>query len=127
MGFPIGNEGIEDSSHQVETSEVNLAVLLAPICLFLNLKLLVLQSTMPTSNLQKKKKKIIPEKVIPRFLRKVTSIEKFESYQGSVGSLFSVENLLWIDFHSLHGGKTASTEELDVGLLYSRESWILIL
>jgi hypothetical protein len=95
MGFPIGNEGIEDSSHQVETSEVNLAVLLAPICLFLNLKLLVLQSTMPTSNSQKKKKKkIIPEKVIPRFLRKVTSIEKFESYQGSVGSLFSGENLL---------------------------------
>jgi hypothetical protein len=43
MGFPMGNERVKQSSHQVKTSKVYLTILLASIGLVLNIKGLILQ------------------------------------------------------------------------------------
>ena len=79
MGFPIGGQGIEEGSHQVETSEVNLTVLLSPICLFVNLKSIILQSTMSASSSHKLFTNFLKKKkYTPWFLGKVTSVEKIK-------------------------------------------------
>lgn len=43
MGFPIRNEGVDESSQHVESSKVYLAILLTSIHLFLNPELLILR------------------------------------------------------------------------------------
>ena len=41
MGFPIRNEGVNESSHRGKSSKLNLAILLTPIRLFLYLKFFI--------------------------------------------------------------------------------------
>lgn len=47
MGFPVGSKGIQQSSHHVETSKVNLTVLLASVNFLLNPEILILTPPPP--------------------------------------------------------------------------------